>query len=445
MATFIAGMIVLMPSKVLADVGIGPQNVMISSIQTADAASTYDDYIKLYNPTMSDISLAGWKLQYRSASKTGTDSWTNHTFTCQVSQPNCQLLVAAKSEVMLASYEADGKNYDMPQFLAADGGQVQLLDAEGHVQDMVGYGSAAAFEGSGPAPLPQTSHVMVRLADSNTGDFIDTNDNAKDFALSTVTQASTTAADPSPGQGAALAVIYPKVLITELLPDPSSPATDAKDEYIELYNPNDSAVDLAGYVLQSGTNWRYKFTIPELVLNPDSYVALYSAQTKLTLSNSGTEVRLLDPNGVVVDQISSYGTAKTGQGWMVDTDGAWQWTTGPTPGAPNNLVVEASAVKTTTISKTTAAKTTKTTTAKKSATTTTKPKSTTSKPVAAAASLSTPSNQVAQAASPTSYWFIGGAIVLAGGYAIYEYRTDIAALANRLRAKLLKRYRQPEA
>ncbi|HXH27057.1 MAG TPA: lamin tail domain-containing protein, partial [Candidatus Acidoferrum sp.] len=376
---------------------------------------------------------------------TGADGWTNHAFTCMASQPNCQLLVSSKSEVMLASYDTTGKNYDMPQFLAADGGQVQLVDADGQIQDMVGYGSAAAFEGSGPAPMPQTGHTIVRLADTDTGDFIDSNDNAKDFALPQATQVGITSTDPAPGQGAAPTVSYPKVLITELLPDPASPATDANDEYVELYNPNNNSVDLAGYTLQSGTNWRYKFTIPELVLNPDSYVALYAAQTKLTLSNSGTEVRLLDPSGMVVDQVSSYGTAKTGQGWMVDTDGAWQWTSGPTPGAPNNLVMVASSVKTTTTTKTTAAKSTKTTVTKKATAAVTKPKSTTTKNTTAVASPIPPSGQIAQATSPTNYWFIGGAIALVGGYAIYEYRADISMLANRVRDKLFKHRRQPEA
>ncbi|HXH26366.1 MAG TPA: lamin tail domain-containing protein, partial [Candidatus Acidoferrum sp.] len=72
MTTFVLGMIMLMPRAVLADT-ITPVHVMISSVQTADGASTYDDYIKLYNPTSSDVNMTGWKLQYRTASKTGAD------------------------------------------------------------------------------------------------------------------------------------------------------------------------------------------------------------------------------------------------------------------------------------------------------------------------------------------------------------------------------------
>lgn len=40
--------------------------------------------------------------------------------------------------------------------------------------------------------------------------------------------------------------------LSEFLPNPGSPQTDANDEYIELYNPNDKRFDLSGYALEVG-------------------------------------------------------------------------------------------------------------------------------------------------------------------------------------------------
>ena len=42
-------------------------------------------------------------------------------------------------------------------------------------------------------------------------------------------------------------------IINEILPDPASPLTDADDEFIELYNPNDTTFDLSDFKLAFGS------------------------------------------------------------------------------------------------------------------------------------------------------------------------------------------------
>jgi hypothetical protein len=125
--------------------------------------------------------------------------------------------------------------------------------------------------------------------------------------------------------------------ISEVLPNPAPPQTDANDEFVELYNPNDKAFDLGGFVLQVGTTTVHKYTFPGgTSIEPHQFSAFYSSDTGLSLSNSDGQVKLLDPGGNLLNQTDEYTEAKDGYAW-VKTDGLWQWTTKPTPGAVNQI------------------------------------------------------------------------------------------------------------
>ncbi|HTH72362.1 MAG TPA: lamin tail domain-containing protein [Candidatus Pristimantibacillus sp.] len=124
-------------------------------------------------------------------------------------------------------------------------------------------------------------------------------------------------------------------VVTELLPDPAAPQSDEADEYAELYNPNDTVFDLSGYGLETGLTTIHHFTFADgAELSPHAYAALFSADTGLSLSNSGGQVRLLDPEGQLLGQTDPYPAAKESQAWAL-INGTWQWTTLPTPNAPN--------------------------------------------------------------------------------------------------------------
>lgn len=128
--------------------------------------------------------------------------------------------------------------------------------------------------------------------------------------------------------------------LSEILPNPASPQTDAANEFIELYNPNTKPFDLSGFMLQTGsttssTTHVYHFPAGTK-LGPNSFKAFSSAQTHLTLNNNGGQIWLIDPLGTVLDKSDVYGTAKDGQAW-VDAAAKWQWTAVPTPGSTNKV------------------------------------------------------------------------------------------------------------
>ncbi|OVE79292.1 hypothetical protein BVY00_00810 [bacterium G20] len=123
--------------------------------------------------------------------------------------------------------------------------------------------------------------------------------------------------------------------INELLPNPASPQTDDEDEFIELYNSNDVAFDLSGFKLQTGTTSLHSYTFPAgTSLPPKGFVAFFSIDTNLKMSNGGGQAHLLDPLGNVISQSDPYPSAPDGQSWAL-ANGTWYWTSTPTAGGAN--------------------------------------------------------------------------------------------------------------
>lgn len=221
-------------------------------------------------------------------------------------------------------------------------------------------------------------------------------------------------------------------LITELLPNPAGSGNDATDEFIELYNPNDTDFDLGGLTLQVGTTSLHSYKFPAGTdLPPTGFQAFYSANTGLSLSNNAGQARLLDLDGNPIAAADAYGTAKDGLAWAL-AGGKWYWTTRPTPGATNVIdqpqlvkkaAAKASAKKAATAAKSkpksAKAKTAKPQKSKK--TKKTKPKLT-----------ATVANK--QSDAPIHAWTLALVAVAAILYGTYEYRADLANRIYRLKS-----------
>lgn len=220
--------------------------------------------------------------------------------------------------------------------------------------------------------------------------------------------------------------------LSELLPNPATPQTDAEDEFIELYNPNDQPFTLAGYVLEAGITARHNYVIPDgVVMAPYSFLALYAADTGLSLANTASQARLLSPAGAIVAASDTYADAKDGRAWA-RTQGRWQWTTQPTPNAPNVLQVpiitaakQASAVKKSTGVKVTATKAKAAKTAKTSTKNTSKTANT--------AGSATDTAATTTSRSPIHPGVLAAIVGFAVLYGAYEYRHDMANKFRRFR------------
>lgn len=223
--------------------------------------------------------------------------------------------------------------------------------------------------------------------------------------------------------------------VNELLANPAEPQTDSEDEFIELYNSNDVAFDLTGFKLQTGTTTLHNYTFPaETFLPAKSFVAFYSIDTNLSLSNTSGQARLLDPAGNIISQADVYAKALDGQSWAL-ANGLWYWTTTATA-SEANIINQPLTVKTLSTGSSPS-------TAKKSSATSASTTKTPTTPKAKAAS--TPStngssSSAAKNASPLHPLVLAGVGIGAVGYATYECRND---LQNRLYQ--FRRYRAARA
>lgn len=419
--------------------------LLITEAQTGTTVSASEEFIEIANTTVDAIDVSSVKIEYFSAASSSFDKPSRTVTLHGLLTPGDHYLVAS------TGYSpAELINDTFSSGLAANGGHLRLINsATKEVYDVLGWGSAVHPESKAASPA-KTGHTLQRRIVA--GKLIDTNDNQADFESATPTPTGYTPPPSEPEQEPDLDPTVPDtplpetpepapddtptpttpvvVQITELLPNPASPQTDASDEYIELYNPNDQLIDLRGYKLQTGNTYNHSFTFTEASLPPFSYQVFYSSETKASLANSGGKARLLAPTGEVVSETEAYGSAADGRTWAWDGT-RWQWTITASPAAGNIITTPAVATK---VAKTTAAKTTSKK-VKTSSTKTTKPKVTKAKAVKGAKTTTpvlasgTPDNK----GIGVQPWLLAGAGGLAVLYGAYEYRSDLANSLRKLR------------
>lgn len=218
-----------------------------------------------------------------------------------------------------------------------------------------------------------------------------------------------------------LGLIAPQ--ISEVLPNPLGTGNDNTDEFIEIYNPNDRPFELTGFALQMGmtTLRSYDFAAGTM-LSPGSFTVFKSEEMKFSLSNTASQIDLLDPFGTIIGSTDAYAKAKDGITWAL-AKGKWYWTTEPTPGA-GNIIKQPAAKASAKKSKSKTAKTTKRATAVNGMA------STTSEGVAVAGGIEEMMHE-----APIHVWVLALVAVGALLYGAYEYRRDLANRMFELRRK----------
>ncbi len=152
--------------------------------------------------------------------------------------------------------------------------------------------------------------------------------------------------------------------ITEVMSDPIEPGRDAAFEWVEILNTGDAAIDLAGWRIEDGTRGDM---LPAALILPGAYAVIAGASAVFEpsvqvmrvadgeigngLANNGDLLRLVHPDGTVVDAMSfgenasvfADGPEAPGAGvtvGVIDPDVAddaanWALTLRPTPGEAN--------------------------------------------------------------------------------------------------------------
>ena len=141
---------------------------------------------------------------------------------------------------------------------------------------------------------------------------------------------------PSPeGDGSLRDTQGAAVVLNEIL---VAPGKSFDEEWIELYNPGSTLIELGGWSLDDIPDGGSKpFVIPNgTVISPGGFAVFYNSTTKIALNNDGDTVRLLDTSGALRDMFI-YNSSHYDISWGRVPDGSLDWRKldRPTPGAQN--------------------------------------------------------------------------------------------------------------
>jgi hypothetical protein len=157
-------------------------HLVINELQTQTTQSASEEFVELYNPCTTAVSVGGFKLGYRAATNTSpassSDSSTLYTFSGS--------LAAGAYFVVGGSSFGGTKNGTLSSGLATSGA-VALRDAGGAIVDSVAYGTVTAgnaFIETAAAPTPP-SVASPGGSIERTPNGTDTDDNSHDFTTTT--------------------------------------------------------------------------------------------------------------------------------------------------------------------------------------------------------------------------------------------------------------------
>ena len=138
-------------------------------------------------------------------------------------------------------------------------------------------------------------------------------------------------------------------LINEVMSLNPSTRQDEDGDYsdwLELYNPGDSAIDLAGYGLSDRPDNPFKWVFPQLIIDPRTHVLIFASgkdrtaipylHTNFSLSSAGESLLLTDTAGSRCDEVV-IGRAHPdiSLGRQPDGTSEWVYFLEPTPGESN--------------------------------------------------------------------------------------------------------------
>ena len=130
--------------------------------------------------------------------------------------------------------------------------------------------------------------------------------------------------------------------------NPDTAGVQLFNDWVEIYNPNDKIIDLAGYYLTDSLPNTQQFQFAsgssKTIVQPKGYLLVWldgfktlgPLHASFSLSKSGESIGLANPNGMLVDSFV-YGTQTSDVSMAKMPNGGtlWQACMNPTPGGMN--------------------------------------------------------------------------------------------------------------
>ncbi len=302
-----------------------PLDVVINEIAWMGSKISYnDEWIELFNNSSSSIDVSGWALS--SEDKKIDISLVGEIqaysfFLLERTDDNSVLIIAA-NQIYTGSLGNDGEN-------------LILCDKQGHKVDEINC-QQGWFAGDN-----STKQTMERVFSSLEAEGTEwqTSKNSGGTPKETNSLFVIDGEEKIPSQETSQKLLqktYPKkIFLNELLPSPEGP--DSENEWIELLNQNDFAVDISGWKLSDiiGTTKTYSFP-DQTIIQANGFLVFQRTETNITLNNSGDTINFLFPDNTIIETVS-YKKAKREESYSKNTLGAWEWSSNPSPGKINNI------------------------------------------------------------------------------------------------------------
>jgi len=323
-----------------------------------EGSDTKREWVELKNIGSSPINIKDWRI----------NDGTNHQIKNDIHPeyfsvlPNEYVVLASDITTFLNEHPGfGGKIFDTVLGLKNTGDNIILLDDNKVIVDNITYPPSSGGDGNGktierapdttalfhessqiggtpgrenspiitqiteePKLKPQSPPTpeLVRMTTSTTTD-------TSSFKIDKPQDASSTtvrnAADPDFQQTRG-------IIISEFLPNPSKD----KEEWIELYNTNNTSTTLAKWLLKDNSSHEYIFK--DLVLAPNAFLTISQHDSKIYINNNGDELSLINQRGDLVSKIMFQGKAPQNRSFARRGEDDWAWTTKPTPGETNIIV-----------------------------------------------------------------------------------------------------------
>ena len=325
------------PTPFVAPTDIPAQAILINEVAwSGTTASSSDEWIELHNPGASTVSIAGWSL---------TDGF-DISISLSGSLPEYSFyLLERTDDTTVADIAADG----IYTGSLRDGGEVlQLLGPAGELVD-----SANSSGGSWPAGRSSPRASMERRGGAdfpgNWGSYTGYNGNGLDVSGNPIrgTPLRTNSLFfPTPvPTGIPSRIVINEVLIRPRHDWEGTGGVTTADEFIELYNAGPLPVYLKGWWLDDvAGGGSSAYDLPGVTISPRGFAVFFRTKTKIALNDSGDTVRLLAPDGRLIDQIRylKIRAANLSYGRLADGSDNMRYGLWPTPRMPNLLFEEPS-------------------------------------------------------------------------------------------------------
>jgi len=316
-----------------------------------------DEWIELRNMTDQDIDLSSWVIENASKNHGSLEIPQDGKHTIP---SNGYYLISyySKADNLLEPKAAlnvivDWRVKNMGDISLAnnykDNGQLRLRDSYGTLIDQ----TPSPTDNNWPAGDNKTKQTMERTISGNWQNSQEPNGtpkaiNGKPIEIKPLPAEKTqvpeliepefkqiTIEPEKPIEDGPLYVYIEGVVFNEILPSPDGP--DAENEWIEIYNQNNSEVDLSGCIIQDTAGSTKIYTL-NTKIPAYGYLVFLRPETKITLNNDGDGLTFLSPNREIIDSIT-FGKASLDQSYN-RTESGWTWTTNLTPGEKNIIPQE---------------------------------------------------------------------------------------------------------